>query len=78
MYITKGYFLNIYVFNYANPYEFELHGEGGDFADNIDIEYVEVLNVETEDWRRESVVCCTCTVWGCLPPETFMKGYATT
>ena len=44
------------VFNYANSYDFEPRREEGDFIDNIDNE-VEVLDIETEDWRLES----TCT-----------------
>ena len=37
-------------------YDFEPRREEGDFVDNIDSE-VEVLDIETEDWRLES----TCT-----------------
>ena len=44
------------VLNYANFYDFEPRREEGDFVDNIDSE-VEVLDIETEDWRLES----TCT-----------------
>ena len=44
------------VFNYANSYDFELQTEEGDLVDNTDNE-VEVLDIETEDWRLES----TCT-----------------
>ena len=54
------------MFIYANPYDFELQREEGDFVDNIDNE-VEVLDIETEDWRLEST--CTESVRKPTTPE---------
>ena len=51
------YFLNMNVFNYANPYDFEPRREEGDLVDNMDHE-VEVLDIETEH---------VLSVSGCLP-----------
>ena len=53
------------VFNYANPSDFEPQTEEGDLVDTTDNE-VEVLDIETEDWRFESTLILRLS--GCLPP----------
>ena len=45
------------MFNYADPYVFEPRREGGD----IDTKDIEILDVETEDWRLENILWCTRT-----------------
>ena len=52
------------VFNYANPSDFEPQTEEGDLVDTTDNE-VEVLDIETEDWRFESTLILRLS--GCLP-----------
>ena len=52
------------MFRYANPYDFEPRVAEGDQVDYMDIvqgvDEFDGQDVETEDWRLNSMLWCTC------------------